>query len=756
VAALAVAGAVTLGLLAALTGSSTAATPPSLVSLVASVVGATGLAQTTPTGTVTFTVDLKTVATVPLVNGVAELSTALLGSDAHAVVAVYSGDSTHTPGVTVSNIPASAGEVGLTIEVSPVPAARPLVSILRPADGTHYAEGQVVDASYSCTDANGPADITGCAGPVTVGDPVDTSTAGSHSFTVDAQNEAGLMASTTASYFVDPAPAQGVSTQAASGATSPAATPPPRPGPATSAPATPQVRSPPARAARRASPAKRARGRHRARRRGPAAIKPVERASPAPRAAELVAYDPKSQPAKVVRVEVGAFTLLAMAGSLGLAAAGTGGGSGGGGSGGGGSGGGGSGGGGSGGGGGAASNINLDYDGLDLVFLAGVAGVAIGDRSFTWRWPGTARLDTATAALPGRLAVRAPLLARLGADGIYLRSILGSAALIVEVAGLALGVVAVEQTNGHALPPSLWLTIAIAVVGVIDAAAGLLALAAFAIGVLVLGGLDSGDAVRTLLGLAGLWFAVPLLAGAARPLRRERPSDAKQRFDRAADFVIASLIGAYAVDSIVTALPGLSGYNLPIASHATLISLVVLGALVVRMLGETASSHYYPRRLGRVHHGELAGPGTVHRLGAALLRTAIFTFVAVLIVGESWQLWVAGLLFIVPQLVDVFEERLPKSARIGRLLPEGLLGIVLILFVTAGLGALLLSLKSKSELADSFVILATPGALLAILSGFGEEREEHEASEIGWAPRVAGTVLLALGVLEVLGYLFQS
>jgi hypothetical protein len=724
--------------------SSRAAAPGSLVSLIASVVGATGLVQTTPTGTVTFTVDLKAVATVPLVNGVAQISTALLGPGAHTVVAAYSGDSTHAPGVSVSNVPPSAGDVGLTIQVGQIPPAAPVVSIVTPTNGAHYTVGKTVGASYVCTDSNGPTDITGCAGPVPVGSPIDTSASGPHEFTVDAQNQAGLTASQTVNYVVEPAPApSGASAQSASGATTPAPRTSPT-APAATPPATPlaiPALAKPAPTARRTP--RRVRRTRRPSHRHPSArpTRPAaKRVGASPRAAELVAYDAKSQPAKVVRVEVGAFTLLALVGSLGLAAAGTGGS--------------GSGGRGSSGGGSGGSNINLDYDGVDLAFLTAAAGVSIGDRSRTWRWPGTERLDAASAALPARLAVRAPLLARLSADGIYLRSIFGSAALILELGGVGLGVLAVHQADGRALPPSLWLTIGIAVLGVMDAAAGLLALLAFVVGVLVLGGLDSAAAVRTLLALAGLWFAVPLLAGAARPLRRERPADAKQRFDRAADFVIASLIGAWAVDNIVTALPGLSGYDLPIASHATLISLVVLGALVVRMLGETASAHYYPLRLDRVHHGELDEPGAVHRLGAALLRTAIFVFVAVLIVGESWQLWVAGLLFLVPQIVDVFEERLPKSVSLGRMLPQGLLGIVLILFVTAGLGALLLSLKPKAELADSFVILAIPGALLAVLGGFGEEREKADPSSIGWSTRALGTLLLALGVLQVLGYLF--
>src|SRR5205085_3134229 len=74
-----------------------------------------------------------------------------------------------------------------------------------------------------------------------------------------------------------------------------------------------------------------------------------------------------------------------------------------------------------------------------------------------------------TCALP-----ISPLVARVVADGTYLRAMLGSASLLVLVAGAILGVAAIHDTGGDALPPAASLTIAIAMLGVLDAAAGLL------------------------------------------------------------------------------------------------------------------------------------------------------------------------------------------------------------------------------------------------------------------------------------------
>jgi hypothetical protein len=120
------------------------------------------------------------------------------------------------------------------------------------------------------------------------------------------------------------------------------------------------------------------------------------------------------------------------------------------------------------------------------------------------------------------------------------------------------------------------------VLGVLDAAASLAAVLIFMIGVLVLGGVDSSADLRVMLTLGALWFVVPVLAGAARPLRRPPTRTFADSWDRATDFVIGSLVGAWAVQKLVLALPGLRGMDLAIAHHADTAAFFVLGALALR------------------------------------------------------------------------------------------------------------------------------------------------------------------------------
>jgi hypothetical protein len=80
-------------------------------------------------------------------------------------------------------------------------AIAPTVAITAPAAGATYTVGQVVRAAYSCA-APALATITSCVGTVASGAAIDTSTAGTHSFTVGASDSDGASAFKTVSYTV--------------------------------------------------------------------------------------------------------------------------------------------------------------------------------------------------------------------------------------------------------------------------------------------------------------------------------------------------------------------------------------------------------------------------------------------------------------------------------------------------------------------------------------------------------------------------
>jgi trimeric autotransporter adhesin len=105
--------------------------------------------------------------------------------------------------------------------------AAPSVSIVAPASGASYTQNTTVDASYSCADGAAGTGLSSCVGTDANGAAIDTSTVGTHSFTVTATSSDGESTPVTARYTVaaptvtTPAPTTtpAPSTPAAPGAT---------------------------------------------------------------------------------------------------------------------------------------------------------------------------------------------------------------------------------------------------------------------------------------------------------------------------------------------------------------------------------------------------------------------------------------------------------------------------------------------------------------------------------------------------------
>ncbi|MBN9618488.1 MAG: hypothetical protein J0H43_01970 [Actinobacteria bacterium] len=379
-------------------------------------------------------------------------------------------------------------------------------------------------------------------------------------------------------------------------------------------------------------------------------------------------------------------------------------------------------------------------------------GSSAGDDSRSWRWPGTTRLDAISLRAPVRLGPLSPLAARIAIDASYLRAMFGSASMLLPLAGVAVGALALHSTSAQPLPPSVGLLTLLAVLGVFDAFAGFLAALVFVVGVTVAGHLTTAVGVRTLLGLGVIWFAVPLIAGAARPLRRLPGRAVPELRARLADLTIGSLIGAWAVQKMIGALPGLAQRHLAITADAGWIALIVLATSATRMLLETLAAWLYPRRLSSVQPPSVPRSSPRQRIAASLLRTAVFMFVVVVFTGQHWQLWAGGALFLIPQLLSIYEDHFPNSTTLYRFYPRGLLKLVVMLFVGAAIGALVLDAVGHSSRAalNAFVLLALISLGFSIVELFARDGTEPEE---GWVRWLAGIGVLAAGLLFVFGYI---
>ncbi len=381
-------------------------------------------------------------------------------------------------------------------------------------------------------------------------------------------------------------------------------------------------------------------------------------------------------------------------------------------------------------------------------------GLAWGDRSITWRTPGWKRADAASVAVPTGLSSRFPLIARVLADATYLRAALGVLWLLLPAAGVALGVAAASDSSATPLPPVVGITAALLVLAVLDSTAGIVGFLVFAgvavsRGGLTADGLSLSDGVRGLLGLAALWFVTPLVAAAARPLRRRSQPGHVYGWDRIGDVVIAALVSGWAVYGIVGGLGDLTGKDLPITDHATALAWVAMAAVVGRYLVEELIAHGYPLRLDAVEATSMHEPTLGHQLRGIVIRAALVAFFAGAVIGPCWQLWVGVAIFAVPQLLALAGDLVPDVKRLAGLLPRGVVAVLVLVVVGLVMANLIDSRFDGSErdaLRAGFVLLAIPGAALEVLGIVGGDRGEPRWT---WPRQLMGAVVVVVTTVLV-------
>ena len=412
----------------------------------------------------------------------------------------------------------------------------------------------------------------------------------------------------------------------------------------------------------------------------------------------------------------------------------------------------------------ADENSREDYeeseDSEDLASV-GAGGLALikrkdgwGDRSKTWRIKRTDSVDLGWKRFAESISSFSPLAARTFGDGSYLRAMVGSISTLLYPLALGLGIYALIDSNRQALPPATWVVIAIALLGTIDAAAGLLASATFVIGVAVSGNIFSREEVLTVAGLSIIFFAPALLASAIRPIRR-LISGADDRWERITDYALVGLLSFWSIEKIVGALNGLSGLKLPISADARQIALIVAIAITLRVIMEDLATYAYPVRLKKVSP-DYKDPSTFQQVISLEFKTFLFVSLAIPFVGFNIQLALGTFFFLLPSILGLtVGEKYPKLPVIGRILPKGALKIVAMVFIGSIFANWVEGLFEKPEdfIPWSFALLAIPGLFLKFAGDLSQKpKNDWRRTDFGRTVyRVGGIAIYILIVQMVRG-----
>jgi hypothetical protein len=398
---------------------------------------------------------------------------------------------------------------------------------------------------------------------------------------------------------------------------------------------------------------------------------------------------------------------------------------------------------------------SVDVAGIAVAF----AGTAAGDGSCLWRWPGTGLVDRWSAATTVALAARAPLVSRLIADGSALRAMFGSVSALLPAGGVALGVAAAIDTGGIAMPPTVGLMLAIIVLGVIDALAGALAFAVYAVGVVVAGGILDLDSVRALMGIAVLCFAPTLIAAAFRPIRRTPAANGDEAWERAVDLVVVPLLAGMTAQAMVWALNGVAGVDFPFGYEADRVAVIVMVTMLAKVLLEECAGRWFPERMLIVCPPDLPEPSALRSSVTVVSKVAVYVFVVVTILGNVWHLWAVAAMFAAPLALGLVADRLPNVPMLWRVVPLGVPSMVMYFLV--GIYASVWIESWLGETADyarlSFVAISAPFALIGVLYLFGREGDEGEERwcyrpRWRWVYRLGGVAMTLYAVALHMGW----
>jgi hypothetical protein len=373
-----------------------------------------------------------------------------------------------------------------------------------------------------------------------------------------------------------------------------------------------------------------------------------------------------------------------------------------------------------------------------------------GDRSGTWRIPGTRVVDVWSRVIPAALSRRSELLQRFMMDGAWARAIFGSASIVLLAAGPGLVVGEFLVSHRYGILPTWPVLLTLIVLGVLDSMIGLLSFLTIVVIAVASGAIQSFADVRTLLGVFIVLATLPLISQAFRPMRRALRTR-RDRIERIFDYVLPPIFLGFAAASMLKALNGLSGLELITPENLTMVRWVVAVALVARLVFEDVAEIAYPERSRAVQPAELGVPTATAKLVAATVGLAVFSFITGAYFGLSIVTIVAAVIFTLPKVARIWQDKLPNLPRLYRFIPRGFVEYVADLVIVIVLAKLVIGATPTPEtIAAGFIILMLPGMIAALVKMFGRNGNNFSKP---WLPLSVTGASFVLAAGLVLGFI---
>ena len=389
--------------------------------------------------------------------------------------------------------------------------------------------------------------------------------------------------------------------------------------------------------------------------------------------------------------------------------------------------------------------ISADVETFTSVYLG------IGDRFPLFRFKFFTFLDKFSNNLTTRLAKFSPVISKIVNDGAYLRAMLGSFWLAFPIAGILLATIALKQPSVEISPPQWQIFIAIGILGVFDAFSGLLATLIFVIGMADSYGIKEIADIRLLLGILVMGFGPALISIAFRDIRKHFENNFPYFWERLTDIAMLLFFTSLTVTSMVATLPALAGKTLSAANHVADFGFWLSVVIVVRILFEEIAARAYPHRLDIINPTEVPSVSQLQKVISTSFRLALFVFVTAAFMGNTWQVWVGSIIFILPNVLSWVSGKLPNFPIIWRIFPTGLPGMAFSIVVSTYTGALIGSwIGQRDDFAQwAFMMMPLPMFGIGLIRMFGRHGKRDEIRAVKkpqwrWVYRLGGIVMLVV------------